>query len=71
MSRLLFNGMANLIESGISKGTAEEIHALFQALEMSPDKLQEFLKSQSEGANRLQGTFVYRAEGDYGGSAYG
>ena len=55
MSRLLFNGMANLIESGISKGTAEEIHALFQALEMSPDKLQEFLKSQSEGANRLQG----------------
>ena len=55
MSKMVFGGMANLVESGIGKGTAEDIQAFFQMLEMSPDKLSEFLKSQMAGANRLQG----------------
>lgn len=55
MSKLLFTGMANLVESGIGKGTADDIQALFQMLEMSPDKLNEFMKDQMAGANRLQG----------------
>lgn len=55
MSKMIFGGMANLVESGISKGTAADIEALFKMLEMSPDKLAEFIKSQMAGANRLQG----------------
>ncbi len=55
LSKMIFGGMANLVESGIGKGTAEEIQAFFQMLEMSPDKLSEFLKTQMAGANRLQG----------------
>ena len=52
---MIFSGMGNLVESGISKGTAAEIQAFFQMLEMSPDKMTEFLKAQMAGANRLQG----------------
>ena len=52
---MIFGGMANLVESGIGKGTAEEIQAFFQMLEMSPEKLNEFMKGQMAGANRLQG----------------
>ena len=52
---MIFGGMANLVESGITKGTAEDIQAFFQMLNMSPEKLSEFLKSQMAGANRLQG----------------
>lgn len=55
MSKMLFSGMGNLVEAGISKGTAAEIEALLHMLSMSPDKLKEFLKSQMNGANRLQG----------------
>ncbi len=55
LSKMIFGGMANLVESGITKGTAEDIQAFFQMLNMSPDKLSEFLKSQMAGANRLQG----------------
>ena len=55
MSKMIFSGMGNLVESGISKGTAAEIQAFFQMLEMSPDKMTEFLKAQMAGANRLQG----------------
>ena len=39
MTKMVFGGMANVVESGIGKGTAEEIQALFQMLHMSPDKL--------------------------------
>ena len=55
MGKMIFGGMANLVESGIGKGTAADIQAFFQMLEMSPDKLNEFLKSQMAGANRMQG----------------
>jgi hypothetical protein len=55
MTKMIFGGMANLVESGIGKGTAEEIQAFFQMLEMSPEKLNEFMKGQMAGANRLQG----------------
>ena len=55
MTKMVFGGMANVVESGIGKGTAEEIQALFQMLHMSPDKLAEFMKNQMTGANRLQG----------------
>lgn len=55
MSKMIFSGMGNLVESGISKGTAEEIQAFFQMLEMSPENLTEFMKTQMAGANRLQG----------------
>ena len=55
MSKMIFGGMANLVESGITKGTAEDIQAFFQMLNMSPEKLSELLKSQMAGANRLQG----------------
>lgn len=55
LSKMIFGGMANLVESGITKGTAEDIQAFFQMLNMSPDKLSEFLKTQMAGANRLQG----------------
>ena len=34
MSKMLFSGMANLIEAGISQGTAEEIQTLLQLLEI-------------------------------------
>lgn len=55
MSKMMFSGMANLVEAGISKGTAEEISAMFQLLEMSPEQLKEFLKNQMNGANKLHG----------------
>lgn len=55
MTRMVFGGMGNLVEAGIAKGTAEDINALFQMLSMSPDKLAAFMKSQMNGANRLQG----------------
>lgn len=55
MSKMLFGGMGNLVEAGVSKGTAAEIEALLNMLSMSPDKLKDFLKSQMSGANRLQG----------------
>ncbi len=55
LSKMIFGGMANLVESGITKGTAEDIQAFFQMLNMSPDKLSEFLKTQMAGANRQQG----------------
>ncbi len=55
MTKLLFGGMANMVESGISKGTATDIQALFQMLEMTPEQLNGFLKDAMAGANRLQG----------------
>ncbi len=55
MSKMLFSGMGNLVEAGVSKGTAAEIEALLNMLSMSPDKLKDFLKSQMSRANRLQG----------------
>lgn len=55
MTKMIFSGMANVVESGISKGTAAEIQALFQSLNMSPEELADFVKSQMAGANRMQG----------------
>ena len=55
MTKMIFGGMANLVEAGIGKGTADEIANLFQMLEMNPEELNAFLKSQMSGANRLQG----------------
>ncbi len=55
MTKMVFGGMANVVESGISRGTAAEIDALFQMLAMSKDELAAFMKDQMTGANRLQG----------------
>ncbi len=55
MSKMIFSGMGNLVEAGVGKGTAADIEALFQMLEMSPDEVTTFLKSQMNGANRMQG----------------
>lgn len=55
MNKMIFGGMANVVESGISKGTAEEIHELFEMLKMSPEQLKAFLQGQAGGANKLQG----------------
>lgn len=55
MSKMVFGGMANLVEAGITKGTAEEISSMFQMLQMTPEQLKEFLKSQTNGANKFQG----------------
>ncbi len=54
MTKMLFGGMANMVESGIGKGTAD-IQALLQMLEMTPEQLNGFLKDSMAGANRLQG----------------
>lgn len=40
MTKMVFSGMANVVESGISKGTAEEIQAMFDMLKMSPEQAQ-------------------------------
>ena len=55
MTKFVFTGMANIVESGVGRGTAAEVQALFQMLHMSPDELTEFMKGQMEGAKRLQG----------------
>ncbi len=55
MTKMLFGGMANMVESGIGKGTAADIQALLQMLEMTPEQLNGFLKDSMAGANRLQG----------------
>lgn len=55
MTKFVFTGMANIVESGVGRGTAEEIQALFHMLHMSPDELTEFVKGQMAGANRFQG----------------
>jgi hypothetical protein len=55
MTKLIFTGMANVVESGVGKGTAAEIQALLNMLQMTPDQMAEFLKGQMAGANRMQG----------------
>ena len=55
MTKLVFTGMANIVESGVGRGTAEEVQALFHMLHMSPEELTDFVKGQMAGANRLQG----------------
>lgn len=55
MTKMVFSGMANVVESGISKGTAAEIQAMFDMLKMSPEQLKEFLQNQMSGANKMQG----------------
>ena len=55
MTKLIFTGMANVVESGVGKGTAAEIQALLNMLQMTPDQMTEFLKGQMAGANRMQG----------------
>ncbi len=57
MSKLMFGGMANLVESGIGEDTAKEISSFFQLLKMSDAELLNFLKSQTGGAVRFQGPF--------------
>lgn len=57
MTRMVFGGMTTVAEAGISQGMAEEINSLFQMLQMSPDKLKEFLKSQMMASNKMQGPF--------------
>lgn len=56
MSKLLFSGMVNIIEAGISPGTADEVHTFLEMLKMDPDKLKDFLKNQMNGSNRLKGS---------------
>ena len=56
MSKMLFSGMRNVIEAGIGTGMAEEIHMLLGMLEMDPQKLKEFLKSQMNGSNKMKGS---------------
>ncbi len=48
MNKMIFTGMGNLVEAGVGKGTAADIEALFQMLEMSPDEVTSFLKSQQD-----------------------
>ncbi len=55
MGKLLFGGTEHLVESGIRAQTAEEISAMFQLLNMSSGEVAEFLKKQTNGANRLHG----------------
>ena len=55
MNKMLFSGMANLVEAGIGKGTVDEIQNLFQMLNLSPEQLKDFIKGQMAGANRMQG----------------
>lgn len=56
MSKMLFSGMANIVEAGIGQGAVDEIQALLQMLEMNPEQLKEFVKNQMNGANKLQGS---------------
>ena len=55
MTKYIFSGMANVVESGVGRGTAEEIQSLLNMLHMTPDQMTDFLKGQMAGANRLQG----------------
>lgn len=57
MSRLMFGGMANLVEAGIGADTAEDISTFFQLLKMNNEELLEFLKNQFSGSVRFQGPF--------------
>lgn len=56
MSKLLFSGMVNVVEAGISKGTAEDVQAFMDMLQMNPEKLKTFLKNQMDGSNKLKGS---------------
>ncbi len=57
MSKLMFGGMNNLVESGIGPDTAEEISAFFNLLKMNNEELLAFLKNQMAGSVRFQGPF--------------
>lgn len=57
MSKLMYDGMNSLVESGISADTAEEISSFFELLKMNNEELLAFLKSQTAGAVRFQGPF--------------
>ncbi|MCI8861326.1 MAG: hypothetical protein HFI20_02425 [Lachnospiraceae bacterium] len=57
MSKLMFGGMANLVEAGIGADTAEDISTFFQLLKMTDAELVEFLKNQLSGSVRFQGPF--------------
>ena len=58
MSKLMFGGMANLVEAGIGADTAEDISTFFQLLKMTDAELVEFLKNQLSGSVRFQGPFL-------------
>ncbi len=57
MSKLMYGGMANLVEAGIGADTAEDISTFFQLLKMTDAELLEFLKNQLSGSVRFQGPF--------------
>lgn len=57
MSKLMFGGMANLVEAGIGADTAEDISTFFQLLRMNNEELLEFMKNQFSGSVRFQGPF--------------
>lgn len=57
MSRLMFGGMASLVEAGIGADTAEDISSFFQLLKMTDAELVEFMKNQLSGSVRFQGPF--------------
>lgn len=57
MSKLMFSGMASLVEAGIGENTAEEIASLMELLKMTDAELLSFLKNQTAGAVRFQGPF--------------
>lgn len=57
MSKLMFGGMANLVEAGIGADTAEDISTFFQLMKMTDAELVEFLKSQLSASVRFQGPF--------------
>lgn len=56
MSKLLFSGMANIIEAGIGQGAADEVHAFLDMLKMDPEQLKAFLKNQMNGSTKLKGS---------------
>lgn len=56
MSKMLFSGMANIIEAGIGDGTAEEIRTLLEMLKMDPENLKTFLHNQMNSSNKLKGS---------------
>lgn len=55
MGKLMFGGMEHLVESGVRAQTAQDISTMLQLLNMSSAEAAEFLKKQTDGANRLHG----------------
>lgn len=57
MSRLFFERAATVAESGLTDGFAKQISELFSMVEVDPQELLAFIKSQGNGAVRFSGAF--------------